>query len=165
MSVAQLELLDQLLGDQRGYVRIGRKRGTPTNWHEKGFIWPRESHALNRYVSNYLSHLDLYFTPCLFDVDTRRPGQRRVLPVQVLWADLDDGYDRKALSALQGNGRVIVVHSGKPGHLHVYVPLSRPVDATTARELNLRLKQHLGADPNYEPYPGAMMRLPRTSSR
>lgn len=152
--------LVQLIGDQRGYVRVGRKRANPNSWHEKGFSWPHESHALAKYVRNYVNNLDLYFTPCLFDVDTRRREQRRVLPIGLLWADLDGDHDPKALATLQSRGRVIVVRSGRPGHMHVYVPLDSPVDVDTAKDLNLRLKHFLHADPDYTPFPGAMMRLP-----
>ncbi|MER7076614.1 DNA primase family protein [Saccharopolyspora kobensis] len=156
-----------VLGDRPGYLALAfgyrgyvNERGTYTHeeWAETRFAWPAEAdqlHAELTHLDASGERVDIYVCPAVRYTDRRRRGD--ALPPAVCWADLDgDPADPELLAALQP----YTVHSGQPGHQHIYVPLSEPVDLGLHTRLNKTLADRLGGDAKWSDE--SLLRMPGT---
>lgn len=158
-----------VLGDRPGVVclalgrepyRDERGRYRHRTWSELQFAWPDERDLMARTIGQEIATgdpVDIYVCPAVRGrwAKSRRKGD--ALPPMALWADLDaPPADSELFEKLNG----FLVGSGRPGHLHLYVPLSEPVDLGTHARLNKALAARLGGDAKWSDE--SLLRLPGT---
>jgi putative DNA primase/helicase len=142
-----------VLGERAGVVCVGYGRDPywdgdkyrHREWRELRYAWPAERDRLAGDAAREMAAgvVDIYVCPAVRPAEARARRKDGALPPAVCWADLDGSA---ADDALLAELDPFVVHSGRPGHRHVYVPLARPVDLGTWRALQVALRDRLGGD-------------------
>ena len=170
-EVARVErgaFLDRMFGDRAGGACLAHGRPYRTadgtyrhhGWTERRFDWPRQREELLDEVEEWAQDpTDIYVCPALRVPGTKGRRKGDALPPTYLWTDLDRGpRDPELLDTLGA----LIVESGQPGHLHVYVPLARPVDLGTHIRLNKALADRLDGEKWTDE---SLLRLPGTVNR
>lgn len=121
------DFLNQIWGDNEGYVDIARVGETGDVDRHKFFVWPAQREELFAYVGKY-AHEDIYFTPALF----KGPRRQRVLAnyCTVVYGDADT-FDLADIKTDPS----IVVHTS-PGKTHLYWIIDGMTSAQTAEMLS-----------------------------
>jgi RepB DNA-primase from phage plasmid len=159
--------LDLIFGDRPGYValafgrdpyRTAEGRYQHRDRAERQYPWPSGRNQVLADAASAISDgrvIDTYVCPAARVTSHRRKGG--ALPLVWLWADLDGApADEVLLRRLEP----LTVHSGQPGHRHIYVALAQPVDLATHARLNKALAARLGADAKWSDE--TLLRLPGT---
>jgi hypothetical protein len=155
------QYLRQIYGTQQGYVAVGYKDRDNT-WHEDQFAWPSEKAKLLAWAER---DSNIFICPTLRrNAHTRKKGD--MLPTRWLWADVDwqtvpaDKLEEvnRRIAELGG----VTVLSGSGDNVHVYVELSRQVDASEHAKLNTGLRDYLYADNKQAD--NSLLRLPGTTN-
>lgn len=155
------QYLRQIYGTQQGYVAVGYKDRDNT-WHEDQFAWPSEKAKLLAWAER---DSNIFICPALRrNAHTRKKGD--MLPTRWLWADVDwqtvpaDKLEEvnRRIAELGG----VTVLSGSGDNVHVYVELSRQVDASEHAKLNTGLRDYLYADNKQAD--NSLLRLPGTTN-
>jgi hypothetical protein len=156
-----------VFGDRAGVVCVGYGRDPywdddryrHREWTELRYAWPAERDRLAGDAAREMAAgvVDIYICPAVRPAEARARRKGDALPPMVCWADLDGPpADDDLLAELAP----FVVSSGRPGHRHVYVPLSRPMDLATWRTLQVALRDRLGGDDKIAD--NDLLRLPGT---
>ena len=155
-----------VFGDRAGYLALAigydgyrNQSGAYRHreWAEHHYAWPDDAEQLWTDLGreNLTNRIDVYVCPAVRHTQQRRKGD--ALPPMVCWADLDhEPADHDLVQRLDP----YVVDSGQPGHTHLYLPLSEPVDLGTHAALNRALAEQLGGDPKWSDE--SLLRLPGT---
>jgi hypothetical protein len=109
-------------------------------WVPTWFAYPDEADQAAREITRAATDTDVYLCPYLMPDKTRAKGAA----LARVWchADCDTGQvDLDRVRAIQG---AIAIGSGTPGHVHVYVALSEPVNQPQHELLCQWLGEHLG---------------------
>ncbi len=160
---------DSLFGDQSGIAAltfgvkgtntpVGSYRWCPQNRY---YLWPGQREEIVAKALRMRETHDVYIVPNLRSRRDRRKGS--CLGSLYCWADIDGvthlAQDRLKILFARGS---FVVHSGQPGHLHVYIRLSTFCSPVVIEDLNKRLAHYLGADSKW--HENALLRLPGTQN-
>lgn len=155
------QYLRQIFGAQQGYVAVAYK-DRDDHWQESQFAWPADKAKLLVWAER---DSNIFICPALRrNAHTRKKGD--MLPSQWLWADVDwqtvpvdkrDEVNRR-IAKLGG----MTVLSGSGDNVHVYVELSRAVDAAEHAKLNTGLRDYLYADNKQAD--NSLLRLPGTTN-
>jgi hypothetical protein len=120
------------------------------------YVWPTERDKLLRSALAQASTLDIYVGVLLH---SQRDGKKpSCLPGRHLWADCDAAPDSVKLEQLGA----MVVESGRPGNVHVYVRLVEPLSPPDLETWNRRLAHFLGADHKW--HANAVLRIAGTTN-
>ena len=137
--------LTSVLGPEKGYLLLGyrdatKPKGTPGRWTEAPFAWPSQRAKVTAAIKDaHTARLDVYFRPAV--MKTKRGTKGNAVAIHTLSFELDaPPADPDLLKQLNPT----LVSSGTPGHQHVYVHLSEPVDAQVANRLSKALATILG---------------------
>jgi hypothetical protein len=130
------------IGDYPHYDDAGKYRFE--DFHEQFPVWPRDRDLLADLVIDSAGSADVFVCPSLSENPVRDSKRRRTLPGRFLWADVD--HDAAAMAA--ETLATVVVHSGSPGHTHVYAELDQDYPSHVVTALNKRLVRLLKADPS-----------------
>lgn len=146
-SVTQLEILDRIWARSAGeYVFL------PTI--SRGNFNSGQAHKLPvSELFNQPEDTDVYFTPVAYDEPMR--VTENISEPGVLYADLDDGYDRHQLA----NFPPSVLWETSPNNLQAVWFLTDTVLPSTHTNLNRRLSEHLRAD-HSSWIPTKLLRIP-----
>lgn len=169
--------LELLHGGTEGWVFAAA--GTPRlgaggkvehpDFAETAFAYPRQLDDLEAFLAAASVQQDTWITPGLSANPIRKMDRRKSLPSQYLWCDLDaaGAQDQARAVELAANGGFLVDSGRGPGHLHLYVRLTEPVEAKQLQSLNRRLVAYLHADASpsalngYLRPPGSLNHKPR----
>ena len=153
MSQADPDTSDRFLtaffGDREGWACFGYKPtevagGRDEQVIQKWFEWPRESDRAIAWIEDMSPQHAMYWSPLLHEEPRRRKGN--ALHRRWLWLDLDGDPGNSDLLSRLG---AIEIRSGRPGHTHHYVRLSRSLPAREWHSLARALRDAVGgaADP------------------
>ena len=147
-------LLTAVYGRRRGFVtyvkgvhgsftKSGHYKHRP--WCPRFFRWPEEHPALLRAILRDCKEHDVYVGATL-----RRSRSAKLgfgLDVEYTWADVDSapGTDLSPITDLLVDGSLIV-YSGQPGHMQIWIKLDRLYEAAEVEEVNRPLARFLHAD-------------------
>lgn len=145
----QLQVLTNIWRGQKGFVflpfiaaedardKVKRKQ----SWKEpKGFAWPDDRAKIEAHLTAHADD-DLYFTPCVFEMNERR--EEYATAETRLWADLDLVDPR----TIEDDIRPSVAWESSPGSYQaVWIMNEANVGASWAGRENQKLSKHVGAD-------------------
>ncbi|MFI5282472.1 MAG: AAA family ATPase [Candidatus Dormibacterales bacterium] len=158
-KVAARDFLDRVLGPHLGYVALTaalpREKGK-AGMAQKFFRWPGQKVAALAWADTESAiGRDVYFTPALL----RRRGRKEedALSACCLWGEFDEPSPEQLARMRELPGLVLVASS--PRHYHLYLRMEEGLPAAEIKDLNLRLRSHLGYDAAYSPHPGSVLRL------
>jgi hypothetical protein len=161
---------DRLFGSRRGIVCFVvapsgeyTRRGTYNhgdNWIERQYSWPECRELLIDRAVRCRKSSDVYVRVTL----RRNPNPAKVgssLGSDYCWADVDyiDDDVMGRLSRISSEGSFLV-HSGRPGHLHVYLKMDRVYGGDVIDQANQELALYLGADSKWRE--NTALRVPGT---
>lgn len=160
--------LDRIFGRRKGIVLIAFGSGghfnekdtyRPETWEQQTLTWPRDRDALISEALEVAPNVDVYISPTLRTAPNRRKGSSDAS--EYLWADVDTlGPNTfKRLDTILSDGSFLV-HSGQPGHLHVYIRLDDFYPPQVVEDLNKQLMRFLGGDSKWDET--SVLRLPGT---
>lgn len=155
------QYLNQIFGTNRGYVAVAYK-DTEASWQDSQFAWPADKAKLLGWAEIH-QDANVFICPALRkDAHTRKKGD--LVPTKWLWADVDwQGVpESKRAEVKQRIAELgtLVVASGTGDNAHVYVELTRPVDAAQHAKLNTGLRDYLYGDNKQAD--NSLLRLPGT---
>lgn len=153
-STGLREYLRATLGDTAGWLTalvgygghfVKRDNGDDAYAHRecnpRVYQWPAEVDRAVRELTQ-MAHLgDVWVCPYVMTYAVRTKGESVSRPH--LHADVDHGVDYAKVARFSG---AFVVGSGRDGHGHVYVPLTRSVTVQQHRALEEGLREYLGGD-------------------
>ena len=139
-SATRSEFFDIIYGDRFGFVCIFTTdpRAPKSRVTQRFFQWPHESHAMENYILQVESRLNVYYCPTL--LEKRERVKANCLPSEVLWADLDDVDP----SVLEPPPQVVVRSS--PGRWQALWLLSIELEPYQVEQYNKRIAYAFGAD-------------------
>lgn len=145
----QLAVLKNVWRGQTGYVFLPwipaeaardkvKRKGA---WKEsKGFAWPADQAAIVAHLEAHVDD-DLYFTPCVFEMNERK--EEYATAETRLWADLDLVNP----STIEDELKPTIAWESSPGSYQaVWVMNEANVGASWAGRENQKLTHHIGAD-------------------
>ena len=118
-------------------------------WREMRYSWPAAREELLADIEREVDlgdPVDVYLCPAVRHSGAKGRRKGDALPPLVCWADLDGFPADVALFAQLVEVGAYLVRSGSGDHLHVYLPLTRPVDLGTHARLGQALAARLGGD-------------------
>ncbi len=145
MATPDVDLIDEFLsrvwGDTVGYVAIGFKREGERYSGDQFFAWPDDADRVMEAIEDKAHTHHVFWCPNVLASPKRRKGN--AVSRRWVWADMDGSpNDPHLLSQL----KPIQVASGRPGHVHAYVPLTEPIERDEWHRLARALRDQLGAD-------------------
>lgn len=152
--------LTTFYGETEGWACLGYKPvevagGKNELIKQQWFYWPDEMDRAVAWIETMASDHALYWAPLLRKTDERAKGN--ALRRRWLWLDLDGPPgDAELLADLQA----IEVRSGRPGHTHHYVPLTRPLPAREWHQLARALREAVGGTADPKIADNDLLRLP-----
>lgn len=130
------EFLDDLFGDQTGYVYSPAKG---KHWKQYFFEWPQERQQLEVHIANY-NQRDVYISPVLFN--DKRIAPETFKGTRYLWTEFDGTVPSSDF--IEPTMRVM---SSQEGHEHWYWKLDKFVtDKVLIEDLTRRIAYHYQAD-------------------
>ena len=124
---------------------VNDDNGKPTYKHRecipRCYQWPAEVDRAVRELTQESYLGDVWFDPYVMTNAARRKDESVSRPL--LHADVDHDLDWAKVARFPG---AFVVGSGREGHAHVYVPLTRSVTLQQHRALEIGLRDYLGGD-------------------
>jgi putative DNA primase/helicase len=120
-----------------GYWENGRYKHK--RWEERAYKWPSERLLLITDILHESPIDDVYVCSNLMkDARAKNESVER----RILHADIDNDPDWDKIKELHAT----VVHSGSPGHVHVWVSMTESIPVEQFNELEDRLVEYLNAD-------------------
>ncbi len=130
------EFLDDLFGDQEGYVYAPTKKGK--YWHKHFFHLPEERSKLEGHI-NDCTDRDVYLSPVLFT--DKKIAPETFKGTNYLWTEFDGVVPENAIEP------TMRVMSSNPGHEHWYWKLNKfETDVILLQDITRRIAHHYGAD-------------------
>jgi hypothetical protein len=141
--------VDALWGDQAGIAYLATKLPGKKGLNQGFYDWPEQRDLFLDAATRQAPTVDVYLGVLLH---SKRDGKKpSCLPGGHLWADVDaDRMEPIHVDRLEEViDRAHVVASGRPGHVHVYLPLEvAALPVNDIEHYNKRLATWLGADPS-----------------
>lgn len=164
--------LTRMFGDRKGFVamafghnpRTSKPRFSPQDFRSKYYSWPDEKDRLLEDVDDLVNspetrgeNVEVFINPALRSRPSRKAGTQA--PLMWVWADMDHSPTDQEMDRVNALGALSVL-SGTEGHRHIYIPLEKPVTATTHQALCRALRDALNADSKIAE--NDLLRLPGT---
>lgn len=160
--------LDMIGGRGQGFLALAYGEGpvmkdgrlTHRRWRPASYPWPSgRASALADISRAVVDGCDVYACPLLRSTPRRRQGE--AVSGHVVWVDIDDEATDDAPLVLESLG-ALTVASGRRGHVHGYLLLSRAVDPTAIETINRALARRTGGDAKFSE--NSVLRVPGTRS-
>lgn len=153
--------MSRILGNDEGSLFLGWKEESPTtpksSMKSKTFQWPSEREQAIEWIEKTSQQYPVYWCPILGSTPKRSRGSG--VSHRWLWVDIDGAPgDRAVIDTL----RPRVVNSGRPGHTHLYVPLSDDLNVDDYHALRRGLRDAVGGAADAKIADNDLMRLPGT---
>lgn len=151
--------LTKFYGQTQGWACLAYKpievADRKTNIVHEWFRWPDETDRAIAWIEDTAPHQALYWAPLLRETPKRTKGN--AVRRRWLWLDLDGPPgDAELLADLQA----IEVRSGRPGHTHHYVPLSKNLPDREWHDLARALREAVGGEADPKIADNDLLRLP-----
>lgn len=164
--------LNRLFEDRKGFVamafghnpRTSKPRFAPGDMRSKYYSWPDEREQLLEDVDDLVNspetrgeNIEVFINPALRKIPSRKAGTHA--PLRWVWADMDHSPTEQEMDRINALGAMTVL-SGTEGHRHIYLPLDKPVSASTHQAICRVLKDAIGGDSKIAE--NDLLRLPGT---
>ncbi len=147
---AQADLwFDRMWGDQQGFAQTAlrdRRPGSGKPFEARAYRWPAQRDELPEALLAAALSLDVYVGVLLRDRPSRKSSRSSPLPGRYAWVDADPWGPEQVQLAASLPAATLMVESGAPGHLHLYVDLGELRPGAEVAELSRQLTDRFGCD-------------------